>query len=88
MKYYYSTVDDVVLTHGEVEEQDDIDFVRFYFERATEKGFDFAEGKIPYYQFDKCYGFSEDELFKMEKYLRNNALLIWEFAGKGGAINA
>ena len=33
-------------------------------------------------------GFSEDELFKLREYMRNNAFLIWEFAQKGGGMNA
>ena len=28
----------------------------------------------------KSYGFSEDELMHMERYLRNNSFLIWEIA--------
>ena len=51
-------------------------------------GFDFAEGKIPHYNFQKTYGFSEDELFRLREYMRNNAFLIWEFAQNGGGQNA
>ncbi len=30
--------------------------------------------------FCKTYGFSEDELFDLENYIKNNAFLIWELA--------
>ncbi len=30
--------------------------------------------------FYKTYGFSEDELLDLEKYLKDNAFLIWEIA--------
>ena len=43
-------------------------------------GFDFAEGKLPNNMFCKTYGFSEDELFDLENYIKNNAFLIWELA--------
>ena len=32
----------------------------------------------------KSYGFSEDEMMQMEKYLRNNSFLIWEIAREEG----
>lgn len=81
MKHYYSTIDNVVLTFSDVEEdQDGFDFIEFYFERPNENGFDFAKGKLPENQIYKSYGFSEDELLQMQEYLRNNAVLIWEIA--------
>lgn len=88
--YYYSTVNEIVLTHSAIEEREDIDIVTVRFERPSKSGngFDFAEGKIPYFTFQKTYGFSEEELFKLKKYLKNNAVLIWDFAGKGGGLNA
>ncbi len=82
--YYYSTIDNVVLTHGAVEDDGCTEYVRVRFERPNVNGFDFAEGKIPHFQFDKTCGFTEDELLRFERYLRNNSALIWEFAGKGG----
>jgi hypothetical protein len=64
--------------------------VRVYFERPSKNpeyvGFDFAEGNIPDFQFSKTYGFSEDEIFKLQRYLRNNSPLIWEYAQKGGGL--
>ncbi len=78
----------VVLTHGAIEDDGCTEFVRVRFERPNPNGFDFAEGKIPHFQFDKTGGFTEDELMRelmrFERYLRNNSALIWEFAGKGG----
>ncbi len=81
MKNYYSTIDNVVLTFSNIEEDTmGFDFIEFRFERANDNGFDFAEGKLPENQVYKSYGFSEDELLQMQEYLRNNAVLIWEIA--------
>lgn len=86
--YYYSTVNDVTMTHSDIVDESGIDCVFVHFERANEKGFDFADAKIPHFSFAKSYGFSEDELMQMTKYLKNNSALIWEFASKGGGENA
>lgn len=88
--FYYSTVGDIVTTHGALETDEyQTPCVRVRFERPNDKnGFDFAEGKIPHYSFQKTYGFSEDELFRLREYMRNNAFLIWEFAQHGGGQNA
>jgi len=58
------------------------------FERPNGNGFDFAEGTIPFCCFSKTYGFSEDELFELADYLQHNSILIWDYAQKGGGINA
>lgn len=84
MRNYYSTVDDIVLTFSDIEEHNGFEEITVRFERPNENGFDFAEGKLPNNMFYKTYGFSEDELMCMEKYLRNNAFLIWEIAREKG----
>lgn len=80
MKNYYSTVDNIVLTFSDIEERNGFDEIIVYFERPNDNGFDFAEGKLPENQFYKSFGFSEDELIKLKKYIRNNASLIWKIA--------
>ncbi|WP_394924199.1 hypothetical protein [uncultured Robinsoniella sp.] len=90
MKNYYSTIDNVVLTFSDVEEdKNGFDSITFRFERSNENGFDFAEGALPENQIYKTYGFSEDELMQMQEYLKNNSFLIWEIASeKGGKQSA
>lgn len=53
----------------------DIVYALFIIEIETE-----AEGRLPDNLFYKSYGFSEDELMDLERYLRNNSFLIWEIA--------
>ena len=86
MKNYYSTVDNVVMTFSDIEEKNGFDEITVYFERPNENGFDFAEGKLPNNLFYKSYGFSQEELMFLEKYLRNNAPLIWELAREKAGV--
>lgn len=86
--HYYSTVDQIILTHSDLIIGEDLDYVKVRFERPNETGFDFAEGKLPHFTFQKSFGFSEDEIFQLIRYLKNNSALIWEFSMKGGAVNA
>jgi hypothetical protein len=81
MKNYYSTVDGIVTTFSDIEENNGFDEISVRFERANDKyGFDFAEGKLPENVFYKTYGFSEDEIMELQEYLRNNAFIIWQMA--------
>jgi hypothetical protein len=88
MKHYYSTVSDVVLTHSDIAFENHARKVFVRFERARDEGFDFADGILPECSLYKTGGFSEDELFDLTDYLKCNALLIWDYAQKGGGINA
>ncbi len=87
MKNYFSTVDDICLTFSDIETIDGFDEISFRFERPNDKGFDFAEGKLPNNMIYKSGGFSEDELMSLEQYIRNNAFIIWEIANeKRGSV--
>ncbi len=87
MKNYYSTVDNVVITFSNIEEKNGFDEITVYFERPNDKdGFDFAEGKLPNNMIYKSYGFSQEELMEIEKYIRNNAALIWEIAREKAGV--
>lgn len=91
MKHYYSTIDENVLTFSDIHSEGNLDYIRVYFERPNDSGFDFAEGTIPACTFTKTYGFSQDELMGMADYLRRNELLIWQLASgyfEGGDIVA
>ena len=80
MKHYFSTIDETVLTFSDIHSEGTSDYIRVYFERPNDVGFDFAEGTIPACSFTRTYGFSQDELMAMIDYLRRNELLIWQLA--------
>jgi len=81
MSNYYSTINGIVLTFSNVLiDENGFENIATRFERVNESGFDFSEWKTPELINTKTFGFSEDELFEQERYLRNNLLLIWEMA--------
>lgn len=86
--YYYSTVNNVTMTHSEVLEEKNIDYISVHFERPNENGFDFLDIKLPGEFVRSSFGFSEDEIMELKNYTKNNAPLIWEFAKKGGGMSA
>ena len=51
--YYYSTVNDIVMTHSALETDEySMPCVRVHFERPNDKnGFDFADGRITHFKF-------------------------------------
>ena len=86
MKHYFSKANNVVLTHSDIENTKLGRKVRVYFERSNNGDFDFAEGELPAAEFSKTYGFSQNELLQLKRYLKNNSFLIWEYAQKGGGL--
>ncbi|MDR1895597.1 MAG: hypothetical protein LBR10_02265 [Prevotellaceae bacterium] len=84
MKHYYSTVNNVILTHSDMLNENHSRRVVVRFERPNDNGFDFAEGVLPECTFQKQAGFNENEIFELLDYLRCNSPLIWEFAQKNG----
>ena len=81
MKNYYSTVDGITLTYGDLRKGELTDTIPVYFEREDGRGdFDFAEGAIPVCHFSRSRGFSEWELEGLRAFLRNNMLLIFDKA--------
>lgn len=86
--YYYSTVNDIVMTHSAILEKDGFDIVKVHFERPNKSEFDFLDLTIPGEIVYKSFGFSEDEILKLKRYAKNNSSLIWDFAQKGGGVNA
>ena len=85
---YYSTVNDIITTHSDLQEKDGFDIVKVHFERPNDNGFDFLDLTLPGEIVYKSFGFSEDEVLKLKKYAKNNSSLIWDFAQKGGGENA
>lgn len=82
--YYFSTLDQVILTFSDVFEVNYLEQIRLHFERPKETGFDIAEIILPTYHFTKVMGFTEDEVFELEAYAKDNAELIWELAREKG----
>lgn len=81
MSNYYSTINEIVLTFSNIQKNEKgFEIITARFERPDDAGFDYSEWKLPCIANTKAYGFSEDEIMEQERYLRNNAVLIWEMA--------
>ena len=86
--YYYSTVNNIVMTHSGIITGELFDTVSIHFERPNEKGFDFLDMDLPGEFVKKSFGFSEDEILTLKRYAKNNAAIVWDFAREGGGTNA
>lgn len=81
MKYFFSEIDNVTLTFGNIHvNRDGMKFIRIYFERPNENGFGFLESTLPILNVKTCGGFTVQERQNLLDYARTNAFLIWEFA--------
>ena len=70
--YYYSTVNDIILTHSAVIEKDYCDFIHVHFERPNENSFDFLDLTLPGEIVYNSFGFSEDEIIDTSKRPKKN----------------
>ena len=85
MKYFFSEIEEVTLTFGDIHINcDGMEFIQIYFERPNENGFDFLESSLPSLTIKKSFGFTPEEIARLLDYARTNAFLIWEIAREDG----
>ena len=81
VKYFYSEIDGVTLTYGDIVDDGTLETVPVYFERDDGEGdFDFAEGSLPTCYFPRSRGFSELELEELARFLKDNMVAIYDDA--------
>ena len=81
MKYFFSEIDEITLTFGDIHFNSyGMEYIRIYFERPNDSGFDFLESNLPALEIKKSSGFNDKEIKNLLEYARNNAFLIWEIA--------
>lgn len=81
MKYFFSEMDEVVLTFSDIHtNRDGMEYIRIYFERPNDSGFDFWESSLPSLDIVEAAGFSEEEMTRLKDYARINAFLMWDIA--------
>ncbi len=83
LKNHYSTVNDVILTYGEITETNYLETLEIEFEQPTEKGYKIARMLLPAYDWQTLIGFDEDEICQLEDYAFRNGILIWDLARRG-----
>ena len=74
-------IDEITLTFGDIHFNSyGMEYIRIYFERPNDSGFDFLESNLPALEIKKSSGFNDKEIKNLLEYARNNAFLIWEIA--------
>ena len=76
--------DIIIPMESVVEEKNGKKKVIVNFERPTEDGFDSARCELPEYIWTEKEGYSDAEISFFEELLRNNAHLLYKYAGNGG----
>lgn len=87
MMYPYLTLnDETEITHSEMKPDGS---VKVYIETPDLKdGFHNAVCWLPEFRWENINGYSEKEMEKFKKLIRDNAHLIMEYAQEGGILNA
>ena len=81
MKNFYSEIDEITLTFSDINTTPyGMEYIRIYFERPTENGFDFLESTIPSLHVKARAGFGDAEVDALLRYAQTNAFLIWDIA--------
>lgn len=76
---YYSTYIGIIIKHSDIQNGTSVEV---HFERPKGLDYAYAVGRIPQYTFQENTGFMEKELDELIEYMKINAHLIWEYAGK------
>lgn len=86
MMYPYLTfADGTEVVHSDIVLENDAPKIYVHFERPTEDGFDSARCSLPSYEWESWEGsFSDDERAFFERFLKDNAALLFRYAGQGG----
>ena len=85
MKNFYTEIDNIILTYSDIEKtKDGMEFIRIYFEKPVDGGFNVLESTLPALDIVDAEGFTEKEQKELLDYAGRNAFLIWEFARDGG----
>lgn len=82
---YCRLEDDTIVTHSE-ERPDGT--VRVLVERPRDWGFDSAECELPSLRWSEIDGFSDDGFKRLQRFVRNNALLIMRLARERTPVHA
>ena len=86
MKHFFSEVDEITLTFSDINiNRYGMEYIKIYFERPNDNGFDFLESTLPTLNVKASKGFNKEEISRLLDYARTNAFLIWEIAREDGA---
>lgn len=85
MKNFFTEIDGITMTFSDIViTEDGMEYIRIYFEKPIEGGFQFLESTLPMLDVIETEGFNEREQNELLAYASRNAFIIWELARSGG----
>lgn len=89
MMYPFMQLDDnTEVVHSELRTNAAGEYVRVYFEKPVEGGFQSASCYLPQYRWEDIEGFTDEDIHHYQDFLETTAHLILRFAKQGGLGNA
>ena len=83
---YITLADGTLITHSHLLGDGENKTVAVHFERPKPYGFDTARCVLPTYEWIIRDGFTDDEIRKFERLLRDGAHIFFKYAESGGSI--
>lgn len=84
MKNFFTEIDNVTMTFNDIAKtEDNMEYIRIYFEKPVDGGFNFLESTLPALDIVETKGFSKNEQKDLLDYASRNAFIIWDLARVG-----
>ncbi len=84
MKNFFTEIDNVTMTFNDIAKtEDNMEYIRIYFEKPVDGGFNFLESTLPALGIVETKGFSKNEQKDLLDYASRNAFIIWDLAREG-----
>ena len=85
MKNFFTEIDGITMTFINIATTEDgMEYIRIYFEKPVEGGFNFLESTLPALDVVESEGFTKQEIKELLEYASRNAFIVWELAREGG----
>ena len=85
MKNFFTEIDGITMTFNNIATTEDgMEYIRIYFEKPVEGGFNFLESTLPALDVVESEGFTKREIKELLEYASRNAFIVWELAREGG----
>ena len=85
MKNFFTEIDGITMTFNNIATTEDgMEYIRIYFEKPVEGGFNFFLFTLPALDVVESEGFTKQEIKELLEYASRNAFIVWELAREGG----
>ena len=85
MRNFFTEIDGITMTFNNIATTEDgMEYIRIYFEKPVEGGFNFLESTLPALDVVESEGFTKQEIKELLEYASRNAFIVWELAREGG----